>query len=96
MRRVIWFNALDAPAAAWKSQRKYPMTQFELQRSFAQTGLPGGQGRQRLAPSYGPGGIMALEGGSMTMLGLMPSEIRRTRPGSTRAAYAKGYAQRGW
>jgi hypothetical protein len=84
------------PLLLGKSQRKDPMTQFELQRSFAQTRSPAGQGRQRLAPSYGPGGIMALEGGSLTMLGLMPSEIRRTRPGSTRAAYAKGYVQLGW
>ena len=72
------------------------MTQFELQRGFAQTDASGAANRQRLAPSYAPGTIMALEGGPVTMLGLMPSEIRRTRPGSTRAAYAKGYAQRGW
>jgi hypothetical protein len=72
------------------------MTQFELRHGIAQTGQRTGHGRQRLAPSYAPGGIMALEGGPVTMLGLMPSEIRRTRPGSTRAAYAKGYAQRGW
>lgn len=72
------------------------MTQFELQRGFAQTDFGASQTRQRLAPSYAPGGIMALEGGPVTMLGLMPSEIRRTRPGSTRDGYAKGYAQRGW
>jgi hypothetical protein len=72
------------------------MTQFEVQRSFAQAKMQAGFGRQRLAPSFAQGGIMALEGGPVTMLGLMPSEIRRTRPGSTRSGYAKGYVQRGW
>jgi hypothetical protein len=73
------------------------MTQFELRRGLFQKAAHSiGAGMKRRAPSYAPGGIMALEGGPATMLGLMPSEICRTRPGSTRTGYAKGYAQRGW
>jgi hypothetical protein len=66
------------------------MTQFEVNRTSA----PARGGR--CAPSYAPGGIMALEGGALTMLGLMPSEIRRTKPGSTRGGYAKGFVHKGW
>jgi hypothetical protein len=73
------------------------MTQFELKRGlFHRAAETIGAGMNRYAPSYAPGGIMALEGGTLTMLGLMPSEVRRTKPGSTRAGYTKGYAQRGW
>jgi hypothetical protein len=73
------------------------MTQFEVKRGVLKRAAEViGAGVNRYAPSYAPGGIMALEGGPATMLGLMPSEIRRTKPGSTRSGYAKGYAQRGW
>jgi hypothetical protein len=73
------------------------VTQFELKRGLFQRAAETVEaGMNRHAPSYAPGGIMAMEGGQATMLGLMPFEIRRTRPGSTRSAYAKGYAQRGW
>ncbi len=73
------------------------MTQFEVKRGALKRAAETiGAGMNRYAPSYAPGGIMAMEGGPLTMLGLMPSEIRRTKPGSTRAGYAKGYAQRGW
>jgi hypothetical protein len=73
------------------------MTQFEVKRGLLKRAAETlGAGMNRYAPSYAQGGIMALEGGPVTMLGLMPSEVRRTRPGSTRAGYVKGYAQRGW
>jgi hypothetical protein len=73
------------------------VTQFELKRGLFQRAAETVEaGMNRYAPSYAPGGIMAMEGGPATMLGLMPFEIRRTRPGSTRSGYAKGYAQRGW
>jgi hypothetical protein len=73
------------------------MTQFEMKRGMMKRAAEAlGAGINRYAPSYAQGGIMALEGGPVTMLGLMPSEVRRTRPGSTRAGYVKGYAQRGW
>jgi hypothetical protein len=73
------------------------MTQFELKRGpLRRAAEMIGAGMNRHAPSYAQGGIMALEGGRTVMLGLMPSEIRRTKPGSTRSGYAKGYAQRGW
>jgi hypothetical protein len=73
------------------------MTQFEVKRGLLKRAAETiGAGMIRYAPSYAPGGIMALEGGPATILGLMPSEIRRTKPGSTRSGYAKGYAQRGW
>jgi hypothetical protein len=73
------------------------MTQFEVKRGALKRAAETiGAGMNRYAPSYAPGGIMALEGGTQTMLGLMPSEIRRTKPGSTRAGYVKGYALRGW
>jgi hypothetical protein len=73
------------------------MTQFEVKRGQLKRAAEStGAGMNRYAPSYAPGGIMALEGGTLTMLGLMPSEIRRTKPGSTRAGYVKGYALRGW
>jgi hypothetical protein len=73
------------------------MTQFELKRGVMKRAAETiGAGMNRYAASYAPGGIMALEGGTLTMLGLMPSEVRRTRPGSTRAGYARGYVQRGW
>ena len=73
------------------------MTQFELKRGpMKRAAEAAGAGMNRFAASYAKGGIMALEGGPVTMLGLMPGEVRRTRPGSTRAGYVKGYAQRGW
>jgi hypothetical protein len=73
------------------------MTQFEVKRGALKRAAETiGAGMNRYAPSYAPGGIMAMEGGPATMLGLMPSEIRRAKPGSTRSGYAKGYAQRGW
>jgi hypothetical protein len=73
------------------------MTQFEVKRGALKRAAETiGTGMNRHAPSYAPGGIMAMEGGPATMLGLMPFEIRRARPGSTRSGYAKGYAQRGW
>ena len=67
------------------------MTQFEVNRIIAAA-----RRRTRHAPSYAQGGIMALEGAALAMLGLMPSEIRRTKPGSTRGGYAKGYAHKAW
>ena len=73
------------------------MTQFEVKRGLTMRAAEAiGAGMNRFAASYAQGGIMALEGGPVTMLGLMPSEVRRTRPGSTRAGYVKGYALRGW
>jgi hypothetical protein len=73
------------------------MTQFEVKRGHLKRAAEStGAGMNRYASTYAQGGIMALEGGPVTMLGLMPSEVRRTRPGSTRAGYVKGYAQRGW
>jgi hypothetical protein len=73
------------------------MTQFELKRGVLKRAAETiGDGMNRCAPSFAPGGIMAQEGGPVTMLGLMPTEIRRTKPSSTRSGYAKGYAQRGW
>jgi hypothetical protein len=73
------------------------MTQFEVKRGALKRAAETiGAGMNRYAPSYAPGGIMAMEGGPATMLGLLPFEIRRARPGSTRSGYAKGYAQRGW
>jgi hypothetical protein len=73
------------------------MTQFEVKRGLFRTAAETiGTGMNRYAPSYVPGGIMALEGGPATVLGLMPGEICRTRPGSTRSGHAKGYSQRGW
>ena len=73
------------------------MTQFEVRRGLLHRVADLVEaGMNRVAPSYAPGGIMALEGGSVTMLGLMPSEIRRTKPASTRAGYAKSQVHRGW
>ena len=73
------------------------MTQFELKRGLLKRAAETiGAGMNRYAPSYAQGGIVTLEGGPVTMLGLMPGEVRRTRSGSTRAGYVMGYALRGW
>ena len=73
------------------------MTQFELKRGPTKRAAEAaGAGMNRYAASYAKVGIVALEGGQVTMLGLMPGEVRRTRPGSTRAGYVRGYALRGW
>ncbi len=73
------------------------MTQFEVKRgvmgNLAQ--IPA-WGSPKYAPSYAPGGIMAMEGPNATALGMLACEIRRTRPGSTRDVYAKGYVHRAW
>ena len=73
------------------------MTQFEVRNGLMQkvAKMIGFNATKRSA-SYAPGGIMAMEGGAVTVLGLMPNEIRRTRPGSTRDAYAKAQVHRGW
>ena len=53
-------------------------------------------GSCRQAAAYMPGGIIALEGGASGTMGLMPSEIRRTRPSDTRGGYARARVCRGW
>jgi hypothetical protein len=73
------------------------MTQFEVRNGLMQKVVEMiGFNATKHSPSYAPGCIMAMEGGAATIVGLMPTEIRRTKPGSTRNAFAKAQAHRGW
>lgn len=73
------------------------MTQFEVKRGLVdRTAKMLGAGATRHAPIYAPGGIIALEGGAAATLGLMPFEIRRTRPGAFRGGFAKARVHTSW
>ena len=73
------------------------MTQYEMKNGLTdRMAHMLNQVSTRQAPAYAPGGIIALEGGAASMLGLMPYEIRRTRPGDTRGGYGRARVCWGW
>jgi hypothetical protein len=65
------------------------MTQHEAKRGLAyRADVLLGTAACKTAPAYTSGGILAMETGASSLLGLMPFEIRRTKPVHFRGGYA--------